>query len=355
MKIPYGESSLDVPRGAKALKPRSAKPPRSIFPKIPRARRLVVLVPDVTRKLDLAPILKRLPKPAEVVFALGIHRRHTSAEQAALLGPFAKWPHRDSGARGFVRVGKTSRGTPVEIDRGVMEADHVVAVTRVGLHYFAGFSGGRKMIIPGVSSPDTCRANHMLVLRGGSAIGKLAGNPVHEDMLEAAALAPPTTFINVVPGAGIYDFETACDVVRRRTEVKLRKPLDAVIVSCGGYPSDINFIQSHKALEYARAGVRPGGTIALAAECRDGIGHDDFLPWFDRGDAKAMGAALRRDYRIYRQTAWATRRKAETYRIQLLSRLPARDVERMGLEPIDRLPPGISAVVPLGASTWLHT
>jgi nickel-dependent lactate racemase len=114
--------------------------------------------------------------------------------------------------------------------------------------------------------------------------------------------------------------------------VPLAKPADLAIVSCGGYPKDINFIQAHKALDYGVQAVRPGGTVILLAACPDGFGNPTFFDWFRYQELDAFEAALRQHYQINGQTAYATLCKARTWRIILVSAFTRVQSERMGME-----------------------
>ena len=383
--IPYGTRTLALPRPwsrVPVLKPRADRRRSRTFQwREPlRDRRVVILVPDNTRRCGVDRILPKLlpyldPKKTQVIFATGIHRRQTRREQLRILGTRAL-RFRDAGPH-YEFVGTTRRGTRVELDRDVVSADRIIGISRVALHYFAGFSGGRKLLAPGVASPETCRANHRLVLdaaaggrRAGVGTGQLTGNPVHEDLLEAARMAPPTTLINVVGNETVVSdldrgFARVCEKIRRAAQVKVSRPFDFILAGCGGAPYDVNFIQSHKTLEYVRGGLRDGGILILAAACPEGYGHPHFARWLRKGSAEAMARALRNGYQIYGQTAWSTREKAERYRIYMQTEMNAEQVIAMGIGKLRSLsqawsfiestlgPRARGAVVPFGSRTWL--
>lgn len=316
-----------------------------------RDRRVVILVPDKTRRCGVDRILPALlpfVRPdTRVIFAVGLHRRQSRAEQLAILGTDAL-PFRDAGPP-YVRLGTTHRGTPVEIDRDVAHADAIIGIGRVALHYFAGFSGGRKLIVPGCASPRAIQANHRLVLDGGTALGELRGNPLHEDLMEAARMAPPATLVNVVPGGTVVTgLDNARVCVAPRVHVR---PYDFIVAGTGA-PYDVNLIQSHKTLAHVCEGVRDGGTIVMAAECPEGAGHPDFA---QAGTAREQARALREDYRVYRQTAWALRVKAERWRIVMVTRADVPPgIRRVGsLEEAAFLTRGRGAIVPDGPGTWV--
>lgn len=290
-----------------------------------------------------------------VVIALGIHRPQSEAEHRKILGPLfgriAVHDHDCDNPAELVTLGTTSGGLEVSINRRVCAADRVIVTGTVGFHYFAGFGGGRKGLVPGVASRATCMATHFGVFNppqiGGkhplATTGVLEGNPVHEAILEAARLVKPDFLLNTVLSPSkeilaVYCGEleathlAACQLVEECYAVPLDEPADLAIVSCGGHPKDINFIQSHKALDYGVRALRPGGTLILLAACADGFGNPTFFDWFQYQDLSAFEAALRERYEINGQTAHATLTKARNYRLILVSELTEVQTRTMGME-----------------------
>ncbi len=230
-----------------------------------------------------------------VITATGSHDNFRPQDAELLLGPeLAPWirfeGHDCHSPEKLRYVGTTSRGTEVRLSQRYLDADLKIATGRVTCHYFAGFSGGRKAILPGVSALSTIRQNHSFaVLRDGeiqvnptTANGILEGNPIHEDMLEAASFAPPDFTLNTVLNANhqiVAAFggemrqahEQAADLVRRHDFLKIDAPYDWLIVSSGGAPYDVNGIQAIKAPINLYKAVRPGGALVLLAECPEGI------------------------------------------------------------------------------------
>ena len=250
------------------------------------------------------------------------------------------------------------------MNRRLIEADHVIVIGAISLHYIAGFSGGRKAILPGCAAERSIQANHLLSFdletlekRAGIASGCLDGNPVHEDMLEAVGMLNPSFLINTVVDThneivAVYAghwrdaHHRGCDeyLASHTVMVDERRPL--VIVSASGAPRDINLIQSHKAMEHASQVLAEGGTMIALAECAQGLGRDDFLRWFTPGGARATALMLMNDYKINGQTAWGLRRKTERFRLLLVSALDADVVRHMGLEPHATLESALSVVQP---------
>jgi lactate racemase len=244
-------------------------------------------------------------------------------------------------------LGVTDRGTPIEVNRALKNFSHVILTGAIGFHYFAGFTGGRKSICPGLASARTIEATHMLALdfetgarRAGVGTGKLDGNAVNEECERVAALIGPWFSVNAVVDsrgrvARVYAGEwraahrKGCEEYLATHSVKIDQRRDLVVVSCGGSPWDINLIQAHKALEMAAQAVIEGGTIVLLAECGDGLGRADFLKWFAEHDSRALATHLCENYEVNGQTAWSLMTKTERHKIFLISELPDEQVRNM--------------------------
>lgn len=327
---------------------------------------VLVVVSDATRATASAQItnllVRRLielgvaPYDLRIIIATGIHRPTTIEEKRELLTPFIVQrvrildhnPH-DHGQ--LAQLGETERGTPIEINRTLLDHSHVILTGGIGFHYFAGFTGGRKSICPGLASAQTIAATHLQALdlerggrRAGVGAGRLDGNAVHEECERVAAEVAPSFLINTVTdergrAVGIYagDWRLAhrrgCAEYTEAHTVPIAEKRQVVIASCGGWPHDINLIQAHKTLEMAAHACREGGTIILVAECADGTGRADFLKWFDSTDSRALETRLRNAYEVNGQTAWSLLTKAERFRIHLVSQLADEDVRHMRLIP----------------------
>ncbi len=302
-----------------------------------------------------------------IVIALGIHRQQTAAEHRKILGPLfgriAVYDHDCDTPQELVDLGRTEAGLPVLLNRRVVEADRVIVTGTIGFHYFAGFGGGRKGLVPGVAGRETCMQSHFAVFNppevGGkhplATTGCLDGNPVHHKLLQAASLARSDFLLNTVLSPqkqilGVFcgDLEQAhlagCELVRELFQVELQQPAELAIISCGGEPKDINFIQAQKALDYGCRAVREGGTIILLAACRDGFGHPTFFDWFRYQDLAEFEQALRRDYQINGQTAHAVLSKARRFRVILVSELNGEQTATMGMEKAADLQSAIELV-----------
>ncbi len=326
---------------------------------------VLIAVSDATRATASAQVVNLLvrrliengtaPGDIAVIFATGIHRPVTLAEKRELLTPFIVQRIRtidhNASERDIMELGTLSDGTPIELNRVVGEFSHLIITGAVGFHYFAGFTGGRKSICPGLASARTIAATHMLALdfescgrRPGVGTGLLEGNPVHEACdLIAERISPSFNISTIVDergrAIGVYaghwraSHRQACDDYLHSHRVELVAKRDVVVASCGGFPWDINLIQAHKSLELAAQACTNGGAIILLAECSDGLGRSDFLKWFAAQDSKALGLALRQGYEVNGQTAWSLLTKVERQRVYLISGLPPTDVRTMGMIP----------------------
>jgi nickel-dependent lactate racemase len=155
---------------------------------------------------------------------------------------------------------------------------------------------------------------------------------VEPDFLLNTVLSPQKEILAVFTGEMEQAHQAACDLVRRLYAVGLDQPADLAVVSCGGQPKDINFIQAHKALDYGVGALREGGTIILLAACPDGFGNATFFDWFRHRDPDAFEAALRERYEINGQTAYSTLMKAKRFRVILVSELGEAETRQMGME-----------------------
>jgi len=316
VKIPYGDSYLAVDlAGANVIYP-NAMPEvgdelsliRDSLEKpigAPKLGELVderfrvsLIVSDITRPCPshkIVPIVLDVLKGAgvrrenvKIVFATGIHRSHTYDEWVKLLGPNVVRDYmvvdHNCRERGQLRyVGKTSRGTPVIINSNVVDADFRIGIANIDAHYFAGYSGGGKSVLPGVAAYESIRENHRLMLSPGAELGRIDGNPVREDIEEAASISGLEYIVNVVlneekrvvksvSGHYIKAHREGVKAFNNIYGVNVGRRYDIVVASPGGYPKDINLYQAHKALEVASKCVKAGGVIILVAECREGVG-----------------------------------------------------------------------------------
>lgn len=303
-----------------------------------------LMLPEVMAELDEAGVDR---ENATVVFGLGIHRGHTPEERRRLAGEQMYDSVRciDSDPDDVVRVGTTRRGTPVDVFRTVVEADIRVALANIDPHYFAGYSGGSKSLVPGVCGRATIEANHSLMLEPGAAPGRLNGNPVRGDIEEAAALVGIDFILNVildesktvvgaVAGHVTHAHRQGCGLADRMFKVTIPGRAAIVVASPGGHPKDLNVYQAQKALDNAAQAVRPGGVIVLVASCVEGYGERVFEEWITAAASPAsVVERIRRQFQLGGHKAAAIARVAMESRIFLVSDLPETMVRRLWMEP----------------------
>jgi len=324
-------------------------------------QRVAIITSDITRPCPSARLLPAVlaelsragirDEDITVVFGLGSHRAHTPQERAQLAGDAICRRVRcvDSNPNDVTVIGHTSRGTPVAVFRPVLAADLRVCLGAIEYHYFAGYSGGYKAIIPGVAGLETIQHNHCMMTQPGAIAGNLAGNPVREDIEEAGEMVGVHFILNVIldethqivsavaghPRAAHREGCTRLDAFGRAT---LARPADVVVVSAGGLPRDINLYQAQKALENARYVVRPGGVIVLVAECREGMGHRVFAEWMrDPGGPDAILERICREFVLGGHKAAAVAMALKQAAIYLVSSLPADEARAMGFRPFTDL------------------
>ena len=365
--IAYGKGHLPISVSADWIAPRAADPVAdetgAVYAAIgnpigtPPLREIVrpgervaIVVNDITRlsraDLLLPPIVDTLNSAGIadsdifIVFALGIHRRQTDEERRLIVGDaiyrrIRCFDHISTDDANLVEIGTTSFGNRVEINRQVWEADRIILTGEIIYHLIAGYSGGRKSLVPGVAGFRTTTFNHQMIFHPDCRAGKLDGNPAHEDLLEACRMAAPDFMVNLVlsPEGGVIrvvagHFDLAhregCREVDRMLAADVDQPYDLVIASAGGFPLDIDLRQAHKGLENACRALRPGGSILFYAECPSGAGIQTFEDYVRRyRDDFEMRTALEREFNVGGHKAYWVARLGRLYDVHLVSGLPA--------------------------------
>jgi nickel-dependent lactate racemase len=338
-------------------------------------QRVAIITSDLTRPCPserlLPPLLDELTQAGipdqdiTIILALGLHRPMTEPETSAAVGPALHDRVRvvNHDPQDVIRKGITSQGTPVEIFRPVVEADVRICVGNLELHYFAGFSGGAKAILPGCASRATVQANHAMMVQPEACAGRLDGNPVRADLEEGAAMVGADFILNVivdnyhsVVGAVAGDVTLAhrqgCSLVAKQGIVPISELADIVLVSAGGFPKDVNLYQAQKALDNAAHAVRQGGTIILLAKCSEGLGNATFEAWLQDADSPdEILDRIQRKFILGGHKAAAVASALKKADVYLVSSMPVEAVERCGLVPFDDVQPALeSAFVRQGNS-----
>jgi nickel-dependent lactate racemase len=332
------ERALKEPAGSKRLS-EMAKP----------EHRVAIVVDDATRSapsyLMVPPLLCELKasgvreENVTIIFGCGTHRAVTQEEASHLLGEevlkHVKTLSHDCRATDLVYVGTTKKyGTKVYLNKVFAEADLKILTGDVGFHYYAGYGGGRKSVLPGVSGEETIKHNHAMILHPNAKTGVLEGNPIHEDMMEAARLAKVDFILNVVTNskgevvkAFAGDLEQAfyegVKVVDEMYRVTVDRKADIVIVSSGGHPADVNLFQAYKGIDSALEVVKRGGVIILVAECPEGHGNQVFYDWMVKfGDLKAVEREIKRNFVLGGHKAYYLLKALQNHDIILVSLMP---------------------------------
>ncbi|MEA2054142.1 MAG: nickel-dependent lactate racemase [Candidatus Thermoplasmatota archaeon] len=233
-----------------------------------------------------------------VIFATGTHREVKHEEAKRLLGErYAEKLHYVSNnCKGddFTSVGRTSRGTDIKVKNAFLEADLRILLGDVEIHYFAGYGGGRKSVLPGVSHYSTIQHNYTQnFFHPMSRPGMLDGNPMYENMTEGARLALPHFCLNIVQnadheivGAFAGDFDMVlrkgAALVDKMYKVRVKEKADIVVTAADGAPHDINLYQAYKAIHLALNVVKENGIIILAARCPNGHGSEPYYEWMKK-------------------------------------------------------------------------
>jgi nickel-dependent lactate racemase len=332
------ERALKEPVGSKRLG-EMAKPEHKVAIVVDDATRSApshLMVPPLLDELNTAGVKD---ENITVIFGCGTHRAVTPEEAVNLLGENVvkrvKTLSHDCRASDLVYVGTTKKfGTKVYLNKVFAEADLKILTGDVGFHYYAGYGGGRKSVLPGVSGEETIKHNHAMILHPNARTGVLDGNPIHEDMMETARLANVDFILNVVTNskgevvkALAGDLEKAffegVKVVDEMYRVTVNKKADIVIVSPGGHPADINLFQAYKGVDSALGIVKRGGVIVLVAECPEGHGNQVFYDWMVKfGDLKAVEREIKRNFVLGGHKAYYLLKALQNHDIILVSLMP---------------------------------
>lgn len=323
-----------------------------------RVARSDVFLPVLIEELKEAGIIEN---DMFIVFTTGTHRALEPAEMVEMVGKdvadrIRMYNHDCHKQDELVYLGTTRRGTPVLLNKRVHEADRCILTGSIVHHLFAGFGGGRKALIPGVSGYDTIRVNHSLLLDSRSKIGVTHGNPVYEDQIEAALLAGGGFLLNVVLNdkkefVGVFAGDMvnahleACDFTDKVYGCRIDALADVVIASSGGYPKDINVYQAQKTLENAVNAVKEGGSVILLAECPEGSGSIVYEEWARRYPCfEDLTCALQEDFHIGGHKAYMVARALQRAKVYLLSCLDSDDARALGFIPVNSLQEAVDEI-----------
>ena len=263
----------------------------------------------------------------------------------------------DLDAAGCVPVGTTSRGTRLEVFEPYLDADLRICTGNIEYHYFAGFSGGAKAVVPGLCSYAAIRDNHSMMLAPTARAGIIDGNPVREDIDEAGAMIGIDFLFNVlldedkriieaVAGHFLEAHRVGVAAYDRRCDLRIPEAADVVIASPGGTPKDINLYQAQKTLDNVGGAVRKGGTVVLVARCREGFGQRAFEEWMlGMTTPQALVNRIQREFVLGGHKAAAVAGLLTRTDVFLVSDLPDEAVRKMCMHPFSDLQDAVDAAL----------
>jgi nickel-dependent lactate racemase len=335
-----------------------------------KARNILIVVNDITRptpyEVILPPLLDELHqigiKRENITFiiATGIHRSNSQEEIKEIFGEniFSAYPfmNHDCDDPHLKDLGHLKSGNKLWVDPMVSKSDFIITTGVIVPHYFAGFSGGRKSILPGICGRKTIEANHAKMVHPHARAGNLEGNPAHEEMQEAAEKVGVDFNINViidenhhiveiVAGELLASWLQGVEISRQIYLYPIEKKAEVVIASAGGYPKDINVYQAQKALDNAYQAVKPGGTIILLAECPEGYGEPTFENWIEEADSPDdIIKRLKNKFVLGGHKAFGIARVAKEVEVILISSLPQDKVRKLFFVPMENISQAIEYV-----------
>jgi nickel-dependent lactate racemase len=322
--------------------------------KVKKGMKVVVIISDATRP---CPSYKFLPVLLDeinaggvpdgditVVIALGSHRHSTPEEQKALMGTsYGRVRCIDHDKHDCKYVGTSSFGHRISIFKEVVDADFIVCTGNTEYHYFAGYTGGAKAVLPGCASHDTIQENHAMMVSPKAETGRL-DSPIRQEIDEVPGMLEIGFLLDVVlnskkeivaavAGDVMDAHREGVRYVDRMYGVKVPEA-DIIITSAGGYPKDINMYQAQKAMDNCKHVVKKGGTMILVAQCQECLGNDVFACWVDEATTiEAQARRMDERFELGGHKASVIARTAQKCDIYLVSDIPDPTVKKMFLIP----------------------
>lgn len=323
--------------------------------------KIVIVIPDKTRISRLSVIFPIILKEfknigvqnenIKIIFANGSHSPMNEIEKKSILGDkyynlFKVFENDAFDKSQHVYFGKTKKGTDIFLNKILADSDKIITIGSVTHHYFAGFGGGVKMIMPGLAYYKTIEQNHKRSITKNVKLnkycksGELENNPVYEDLIDVMNYCPPIFSLNLLldekgkiifasSGNVIESHKKTAFQVNKKYRIGINEKADLVICSTGGYPKDINLIQTHKSINNSYQAVKQNGVIICLAECIDGIGSKTFLEWFSYNNITLKKKILT-DYSLNAQTAISFMEKCKNVKIILVTKLSSKVANKVG-------------------------
>ncbi len=323
------------------------------------AEKIVIIINDITRPVPYDIVLKPMLEELEeagvadenitLLIATGMHRPMTQEEVEETVGKEIvdryHWENHKCEEK-MVYIGELSEGIPLHVNPLAMDADLLCAVGVIAPHYMAGYSGGRKSLLPGVCGKHTIEAHHSLMRLPESKTANLAGNKFHQTAVEAAEICKLKFISNVVADSknepvdlvvGHYQtaWEQGVEICQKNSVIEIDELADAVVVSAGGFPKDINMYQAQKALENASYCIKEGAPILLIAECKEELGEDVFEKWLVEAEKpEYLEEKIKKVFELGGHKAFAIARVAVKNPIYLYSSMEDRIVQESFMEVV---------------------
>jgi len=334
------------------------------------AKKILIIVNDITRptpyKIILPPLLDELHqigiKKENIVFmvATGIHRGNSKEELANIFGKDLvsnyKFTNHNSDDPNLKCLGELKSGNELWVNSIVSQIDFIITTGVIVPHYFAGFSGGRKSILPGICGRRTIEGNHSNMVHYKARSGNLKDNPVHEEMQEAAEKVGVDFNVNVVTneyheiieivaGELYKSWLKGVEACKKTYLCPIKQKAEVIIASAGGYPKDINIYQSQKALDNAYQAVKPRGTIMLLAECAEGYGEATFEKWVEEVNApEDIIERLNKKFILGGHKAYSIAKLTKEVEVILISSLPPDKVRKLFFIPMENISQAIEYI-----------
>ncbi|MBR0315738.1 MAG: nickel-dependent lactate racemase [Synergistaceae bacterium] len=358
---------------------------------IKAGEKIAIITSDVTRPMATWKVMPALldelyaggakKEDITLVFALGSHRKQTDEERHHLAGDRA-WNEIkcvDSDPDDCIHLGKTEHGTPLDITRVVAEADRRICLGNIEYHYFAGYSGSSKAIMPGSSTREAIQVNHSMMIDPKACAGNIVDNPLRKDIDEAAAKVgvdfilnvvqtPQKVILKAVAGDMIKAHREGCKFLDKLYKKDIPDRADIVMVSQGGSPKDLNLYQTQKALDNAKHAVKKGGIVILIGSCREGLGEKTFEEWITTApNPHSLIERIHKEFKLGGHKAAAIAMVLENAEIYLVSELEDDFVRKIFMKPFKTVQEAYDAAIkklgadatvlamPYGGSTLPHS
>jgi nickel-dependent lactate racemase len=381
IKIPYelNETEVDLPKGIKVAIAYSNKVslrqketvikealgnPCDCAPFVKwveKKRKILFIINDASRPTPTYDILKGLCKEvnieeAKYIIATGAHKAPTDSELIQIFGEFYDrikpniLIHNARNKKNLKKLGITDRGTEVWINKEIVEAEALIPIGSVEPHYFAGFTGGRKSFFPGLAGYITIEQNHKLALEEGAAPLCLSGNPVHLDLLDALEKIPDIPIFSIQAivkdeqdlcavfcGSLYKSFLKASEYAGNIFSAEIKGKAD-VVITVARSPLDKNLYQAHKAIENGKLALKRGGILILVAECRDGIGPDNFYKLLSSStDCPEILKEAKSNYKLGYHKAARIAKLLTKAKVWVVSEIEDKILEDVSIRAIDSL------------------